>query len=383
MQEVFGNCGSLRNLDLSSWDTSSVKQLVYMFRNCSNLETIYVSEKWSTDALETGAFSNGIGYNDRIFEGCSKLVGSNGTTYADNHIDYSSTLDDRAYAQIDNEDGQVGYLTDANINMVIKNGSVYKIASAVRHINGSIDKYNPLEITNAINEVGSEVNAQSVLIEQIISTLEDKAVEGTAEPFAYIFVTYPEDSICTCTDGVKTLTAKNTDGTYVFCVPHDGEWTVASTDLEDSTKTKSQIVEITEEGQFESIKLDYKLVLFAPGGTDKMSIGFATSVSAGLANLTVGDTAKITSQTNGAISYMSNEPIDLTNYSVIKCENVAYSGNGFLIIDTIRDRNCAAEMPVARTIEASLPVDTYTGNYYVGITCFLGGWKEIAGLTLE
>lgn len=245
-------------------------------------------------------------------------------------------------------------------------------------------------LLNAINnlpekaaDVTEELVEQDELIEQIILTLEDKAAAGAAESFAFIFVTYPENSICTCTDGVEILTAKNTDGTYVFCIPHEGEWTVTSTDPEDSTKTKSQIVEITEEGQFESIKLDYKIVLFAPGGTDKMSIGFATSVSAGLATLTVGDTVKITSQTNGAISYMSNEPIDLTNYSVIKCDNVAYSGNGFLIIDTVRDRNCAAEMPVARTVEASLPVDTYTGNYYVGITCFLGGWKEIAGLTLE
>lgn len=202
--------------------------------------------------------------------------------------------------------------------------------------------------------------------------------------FAAIGVTYPEGSTCTCTNGAKTLKAKNTSGQWVFVIPEPKTlpetWTVTATD---GKNTKSQSVSITKECQLESIKLEYKLVLFAPGVTDKMSIGFAASASAGLANLTVGNTAKITSASNGSISYMSNEPINLTDYSVIKCENVAYSGNGFLVIDTIRDRNHAAEMPVARTTEASLPVDTYTGNYYVGITCFLGGSKEIAGLELE
>jgi hypothetical protein len=215
-------------------------------------------------------------------------------------------------------------------------------------------------------------------------------VSGGGKAFAYIGVTYPAGSTLTCTNGTKTLTAKpkNSDDTeWVFAIPKPKTlpetWTVTATDKLDSTKTQSHSVSITEEGQWESMKLEYKLVLFAPGGTDKMSIGFATSASAGLATLTVGNTAKITSQSNGAISYMSNDPIDLTDYSVIKCENIAYSGNGFLIIDTIRDRNCAAEMPVARTTEASLPLDSYTGNYYVGISCFLGGSKEISGLVLE
>lgn len=198
--------------------------------------------------------------------------------------------------------------------------------------------------------------------------------------FAAIGVTYPEGSVVTCSDGSRTLKAKTTTGQWVFSIPTAGTWTVTATD---GTNSKSQSVNISEEGQFESIKLEHKLVLFAPGVTDKMSIGFAASASAGLADLTVGNTAKITSQPNGSISYMSNEPIDLSAYSVIKCENVAYSGNGFLVIDTVRDRNHAAEMPVARTTEASLPLDSYTGNYYVGISCFLGGSKEISGLVLE
>lgn len=39
---------------------------------------------------------------------------------------------------------------------------------------------------------------------------------GGNKIYASIVVIYPEGSICTCTNGTKTYTAKNTSGKWVF-----------------------------------------------------------------------------------------------------------------------------------------------------------------------
>lgn len=87
------------------------------------------------------------------------------------------------------------------------------------------------------------------------------------ELYAAIGVTYPEDSICTCTNestGV-VLTDDDTTGQVVFNIPEASTWTITSTDPADATKTKSQSVSITTEGQCESVKLTYRLYLYDNG----------------------------------------------------------------------------------------------------------------------
>ena len=78
---------------------------------------------------------------------------------------------------------------------------------------------------------------------------------------AVIAVTYPEGSICTCSNGTKTLTARDTSGKALFNVP-TGEWTVSCTD---GSRTKSVTVSITQEGQCESVELMYRLYLYNAG----------------------------------------------------------------------------------------------------------------------
>ena len=82
---------------------------------------------------------------------------------------------------------------------------------------------------------------------------------GGGIPYAVIGVTYPEGSICTCTNGTRTLTAKDTGGEAMFIIPSAGTWTVTAVD---GDKTASKAVEITAEGQVEAIELSYYLVLF-------------------------------------------------------------------------------------------------------------------------
>lgn len=85
---------------------------------------------------------------------------------------------------------------------------------------------------------------------------------GTSKAYAVIGVTYPAGSTCTCTDGTKTLTLKDTSGQGLFIIPYAAIWTVTATN---GTNTKSQSVEITTEGQIISVTLSYELVLFDNG----------------------------------------------------------------------------------------------------------------------
>lgn len=46
MNYMFEGCSNLTSLDLSSFATSKVLGMYAMFRNCTNLKTIYVGDKW-------------------------------------------------------------------------------------------------------------------------------------------------------------------------------------------------------------------------------------------------------------------------------------------------------------------------------------------------
>ena len=84
---------------------------------------------------------------------------------------------------------------------------------------------------------------------------------GGGKLYAIIAVTYPEGSVCTCTNGTKTLKARDTSGKALFNVTV-GEWTVSCTD---GSSTVSKSVTITYEGQVESVSLSYLLWLYNKG----------------------------------------------------------------------------------------------------------------------
>lgn len=87
---------------------------------------------------------------------------------------------------------------------------------------------------------------------------------------ATINVTYPVGSTVTCTCGTVQLVSsqiEDANGSATFVVPNAGTWTVTATANDGSSNTKSQSVEITAEGQFESVELSYALVLFDGGAT--------------------------------------------------------------------------------------------------------------------
>ena len=81
---------------------------------------------------------------------------------------------------------------------------------------------------------------------------------GGEKLFSIIAVTYPEGSVCTCSNGTKTLKARDTSGKALFNVTA-GEWTVSCTD---GSSTANKTVVITEAGQLETVPISYELWLF-------------------------------------------------------------------------------------------------------------------------
>ena len=96
MEYMFQDCSGLTSLDVSSFNTDNVTDMPGMFRYCSELTTIYASECWNMDNVEN---------TEDMFDGCSKIVGGEGTKYDKKHIDGE-------YARIDKGKSKPGYFTD-------------------------------------------------------------------------------------------------------------------------------------------------------------------------------------------------------------------------------------------------------------------------------
>lgn len=80
---------------------------------------------------------------------------------------------------------------------------------------------------------------------------------GTGKAFAAISVAYPAGSVCTCSNGGKTLKAKGTSGSFVFVLPSGGNWTVTATN---GTDTANETLTIVEHS-VQSVDLAYSLLL--------------------------------------------------------------------------------------------------------------------------
>ncbi len=101
MERMFNN-SKFVTLDLSSFDTSKVTNMTKMFTNNTNIKTIYVSEKWTTEKVN----DTGVETEDQLFYNCTSLEGGAGTTYNSSYVD-------KTYARIDGGTNSEtpGYLT--------------------------------------------------------------------------------------------------------------------------------------------------------------------------------------------------------------------------------------------------------------------------------
>lgn len=195
---------------------------------------------------------------------------------------------------------------------------------------------------------------------------------SSAKVYAVIGVTYPTGSTCTCTDGVKTLTAKDTTGRALFVIPHAGTWTVKAVK---GSKSKSKAVSITAEGQVEVVTLMFKLYLFTSG---EGVVDDWTPLYGGYTNAAV-TSEKMTLNGGEAFYYSStaavtsNNAIDLSGYSKLVVDvqtNKAATDNVYAWVgvsatkftrgsenSTISISNSAAYTKISTTTRSEIEVD--------------------------
>ena len=204
--------------------------------------------------------------------------------------------------------------------------------------------------------------------------------------FASIHITYPAGSTCTTTDGVTTLTAPDTSGTWDCVVPNAGTWTIAVVG-----KPYTDSVDITENGQTADVDVT-GLWLVHDGEAGQY--GFS-------AQLRTQATFPITQQDGsinikGFINYTSgvvtNQKVDVTGFSTIEMRvnidkqglasdaDPVFIGVSLVLSDAV---GCSSYYDAVSAIKAYqntketgeqtllLSVDGMSGEYYIGIT--LGG----------
>lgn len=116
-----------------------------------------------------------------------------------------------------------------------------------------------------IDLTGDTVEATKLLKGVTAHNKKGDKITGTfeaADPYAIIGVTYPEGSVCTCSNGSVALTAKDTSGKALFVIPSAGTWTVTAVS---GSKSKSKEISITAEGQVETVTLTYAFFIFESG----------------------------------------------------------------------------------------------------------------------
>ena len=140
---MFEGCENLTSLDLSSFNTAKVESMSLLFNGCKKLETVYVSEGWTTAKASDGL---------EMFSNCYALVGGQGTKY-------SSSKVNKTYARIDGGSSSPGYFT-------------YK-AYAKEDVNGDgvIDSNDIVDLTDfiagkspkGVTAVSADVNGDGVV----------------------------------------------------------------------------------------------------------------------------------------------------------------------------------------------------------------------------
>ena len=133
-------------------------------------------------------------------------------------------------------------------------------------------------------------------------------LSGEAAPYAVIGVTYPSGSTCTCTNGSKTLTAKDTSGKAIFVIPSAGTWTVKAVK---GSQSASKAVSITAEGQTATVTLTYRLYIFKNGSG--LTAGYSVAGTGG--NVSNANISWSGDSSSGGISMYIKPAVMLKDYT--------------------------------------------------------------------
>ena len=164
MQDMFNGCSSLTTLDVTNFNTANVTDMWSMFNSCSSLTTIYTGNEWSTAAVTSG---------EDMFYNCTKLIGGRGTTYDENHTDYT-------YAHIDGGTSNPGYFTDKNAPVIEAT-----FDGRVLAVGGSTTMTDALEAVGGRDEVAKTITA---IVWNSTVALTNSDLQGLDNPNLLIYV---------------------------------------------------------------------------------------------------------------------------------------------------------------------------------------------------
>ena len=172
MGYMFAHCTSLKTLDLSSFNTANVINMEGMFHEDLSLTTIYVGEGWSTEKVTLEDFDEAEG---SMFRECIALVGGAGTTYDENHVDYT-------YAHVDGGASNPGYLTYINAEPSESEAYFDGLTAWV---------YGDATLDDAFEEVGRESAVQTIaaIVWEGTGALTAEQMQGITNPNLLVYVT--------------------------------------------------------------------------------------------------------------------------------------------------------------------------------------------------
>ena len=200
---------------------------------------------------------------------------------------------------------------------------------------------------------------------------------GGGIPYAVIGVTYPSGSVCTCTNGTRTMTAKDTTGKALFVIPTAGTWTVKAVS---GSKSASKAVKITADGQSATVVLAYDLILF--DGTDNTAVTGGLKLQVGTYDSAVVSSApisggKITFNKTGYVGVYPAKKADITKYSTLRVElnfpvdSLYVARAGIISTDATPQeamnasggKHVAYQDLVKGANSLAIPVDKFSGSY--------------------
>jgi surface protein len=173
MENTFNRCEKLENLDVSNWNTSSCKNMISTFQHCYALTELNLSN-WDTSYLEPHPIQSTpmksmlyymnnlqkIALGDKFsFTGDISVImsvpSSTYIPYADGRW-YDYDYNTYALADIPNNVARTYYASkfiaaeDDKEMVFVKNGTLRKMAVALRHKNGKTDTMYPSEFAEEV-----------------------------------------------------------------------------------------------------------------------------------------------------------------------------------------------------------------------------------------
>ena len=181
-------------------------------------------------------------------------------------------------------------------------------------------------------------------------------LSGEAAPYAVIGVTYPSGATCTCTNGSKTLAAKDTTGKALFVIPSAGTWTVKAVK---GSKSKSKAVSITAEGQVATVTLTYELYIFKSGSG--LTAGYSVAGSGG--NVSNANISWSGDSSSGGISMYIKPAVMLKDYTKMCVDfECSYNNGGNYGMGFGVGKDAAASSMITNTSWTAKVISTAQGT---------------------